>query len=195
MDTPEFNDEVLETEDDTLSKGERKKVRREEKQRQREQAVQKQQQKRLLKRILLWGIPLVIIGVIAWTISASPKQDRPDLISRRGIHWHVDLALIVKDQPVEIPANIGVSGAGHKDVHTHKVNDQLHFEMQRPVYKDDTRLGKFFAIWGKQFSSTCILDSCNGSDGTVKMLVNGQENTEFENYLIQDKDKIEIRYE
>ena len=29
----------------------------------------------------------------------------------------------------------------------------------------------------------------------VKMTVNGKENTEYENYAMQDKDKIELRYE
>ena len=48
---------------------------------------------------------------------------------------------------------------------------------------------------GKTFSKDCIFEYCSGADGTVKMFVNGKENTEFENYLINDKDKIEIRYD
>jgi hypothetical protein len=29
----------------------------------------------------------------------------------------------------------------------------------------------------------------------LKMTVNGKENTEYENYIMQDKDKIELRFE
>ncbi len=33
-----------------------------------------------------------------------------------------------------------------------------------------------------------------GEGGTVAMFVNGEENFEFENYLMQDNDRIEIVY-
>ena len=39
------------------------------------------------------------------------------------------------------------------------------------------------------------MDKKNDQGGTVKMLVNGKENAEFENYLMKDGDKIEISYE
>lgn len=61
--------------------------------------------------------------------------------------------------------------------------------------QSDTRLAKFFEAWGKEFSSQCILDVCNGEEGTVRMLVNGEENTDFENYHMKDDDRIEIRNE
>lgn len=176
-----------------LTKAERRKLEREERQRQREHEAQARQHKRFMKKVVLWSGVVVVIVLIGWLV-AQLLQPNPDLISRRGIHWHADLVITVKGQPVEIPTNIGL-GAIHADMHTHKVNDQIHLEMQRPVRKEDTRLGKFFAIWGKQFNSSCILDSCNGPEDMVKMFVNGHENTEFENYLIQDKDRIEIRYE
>lgn len=192
MDTPELNNAV-ETTPPSLSKAERKKLRREEKQRQQEKKIQATQRKQLIKKISMWTLVIGCLIGIGWLISQS-LQPNPDLISRRGIHWHPEIAITIKGQPVEIPANIGM-GPVHADMHTHKINDQIHVEMQRAVRKEDIRVGKFFDIWGTQFSSTCILDSCNGPDGTVKMFVNGKENTEFENYLMQDKDKIEIKYE
>ena len=68
-------------------------------------------------------------------------------------------------------------------------------EMSSLVTKDETRLKKWFQLWGKDFNSNCIFDKCNGPDGTIKIYVNGQENKEFENYLMKDGDNIEIKYE
>ncbi len=178
------------------NKGLQKKLRREERKGQREQAAKKEEQQKQIKKILLWAIPLVVIGLAGWAIVRSPRTPDADdpLISRRGIHWHPNLSITIKGEPVTIPANIGIGGI-HADTHTHKENDQIHLEMSRPVRESDTRLAKFFETWGKEFNSQCIFDVCNGEEGTVKMFVNGQENTEFENYPMQDKDRIEIRYE
>ena len=54
------------------------------------------------------------------------------------------------------------------------------------VRKEDITLARFFKVWGKDINSF----------GTnLTMTVNGKENTEYGNYLMQDKDKIELRYE
>lgn len=174
----------------------RKKQQREERQRQREQARVAAQRKKNITRVLLWGIPIVLVALGVWVVGRSPKisnEDNP-LISRRGIHWHPNLEITIKGERVTIPANIGIGG-NHADTHTHKENDQIHLEMSRPVRESDTRLAKFFETWGEEFNSQCILDACNGEEGTVKMLVNGEENFEFESYLMRDGDQIEIIYE
>lgn len=173
-----------------------KKERREEKKRQREEVAKKKQQQRQIKKALLWGVPILLIAAGIWAIARSPEtsdEDNP-LISRRGIHWHPNLEIWIKGERITIPANIGL-GAVHSDTHTHKENDQIHLEMSRPVRENDTRLGVFFDVWGKEFNSQCILDACNSEEGIVKMFVNGEENFEFENYHMKDSDKIEIRYD
>ncbi len=174
----------------------RKKQQREDRQRQQEQARLAAQRKKTITRVLLWGVPLVLIVLGVWAVARSPKTSNEDnpLISRRGIHWHPNLSITIKGEPVTIPANIGL-GAVHSDTHTHKENDKIHLEMSRSVRESDTRLGVFFNVWGKEFSSQCILDACNSEEGVVKMFVNGDENFEFENYRMKDGDQIEIRYE
>jgi len=182
--------------EDKATKALLKKQKREEKQRQREQARLAAQRKKSITRALLWGVPIILIALGVWAIARLPKtanEDNP-LISRRGIHWHPNLEISIKGERVTIPANIGL-GAVHADTHTHKENDQIHLEMSRPVRESDTRLAKFFETWGEEFNSQCILDACNGEEGTVRMFVNGEENTEFENYHMKDGDNIEITYE
>ena len=130
-----------------------------------------------------------------------------DVVSKTGIHWHPQLAIYIKGKKQVIPANIGIGKqyASSKwydpmmsmtDFHTHDTSGELHWEvMEGPVTKDHVTLKAFFEVWGKPFNSNQILDVKNGPDGTVKMFVNGQPNTEFENYQVKDKDQIEIKYE
>ncbi len=139
--------------------------------------------------------------------TTSPSNTASDVISSAGIHWHPELSIIIKGVKQTIPANIGIGMqyAGYKyydsmmmmaDMHTHDASGQIHWEvMKGPVTKDEVVLKAFFGVWGKTFNNSCIFEYCNGPQGTVKMFVNGKENTKFENYQVKDGDKIEIRYE
>lgn len=122
----------------------------------------------------------VMLGGFVWLIDRQPPIQESDIISRQGIHWHPHLRIVINGKEQEIPANIGI-GIVHAPIHTHDDTGTLHLEFSGLVKKDDIKLGQFFKIWGKPFPSF-----------NVKMLVNGKENTEFENYLMQDKDEIEI---
>ncbi|TSC98160.1 MAG: hypothetical protein Greene101447_123 [Parcubacteria group bacterium Greene1014_47] len=147
------------------------------------------------------------LGALIWYSGTRTTVPQDEIISRTGIHWHPELKTVVKGEETKIPANIGIGMqyAGYPrydpmmrmtDIHTHDDSGTLHWEvMSGPVKKEDVRLGSFFAIWGKKFDGSCILEHCNGSEGAVKMFVNGEPNTEFQNYLVKDGDQIEIRYE
>lgn len=134
----------------------------------------------------------VIIGVIAIVVlagaswwSKSLSSNDPTVIGRSGIHWHPELEIYVKGERVEIPQSVGLLGM-HSPIHTHEDLPIIHLEFDGTVREDDVKLGEFFRVWGKDFMSF-------GS--TVRMMVNGQENTEFENYHMRDGDKIELYYE
>lgn len=150
---------------------------------------------------VIGGITLITIAIIAGGIFLLSKQQSEEasvpqdqVVSRQGIHWHPTLTVLIDGEKQEIPANLGI-GAVHQPIHTHDLSGTLHLEVQGLVTKDETKLGAFFQIWGKQFNSNCIFDKCNGDEGTVKMTVNGKENKEFENYQMKDADNIEILYE
>ena len=154
---------------------------------------------------LIWGNKI-------WSQSIKNSQAKKveasgDLISMEGIHWHPELTITIKGEKQVIPNNIGMgmqfTGYPQYDpmmmmtnMHTHDDSGQLHWEvMKGPVKKEDVKLSQFFAIWGKKFTSSCIFDYCNGPQGRLTFKVNGRDNPDFENYLVKDKDKIEIIFQ
>ncbi|MBI4261959.1 hypothetical protein HY624_00345 [Candidatus Uhrbacteria bacterium] len=156
--------------------------------------------KQFVRRFMKWALIIVlavgVVGYFIWFVANQPVPAEADIISRNGMHWHPHLRIAIKGKEEVIPPGIGL-GAVHDPMHTHDPDGIIHLEYGQGmrVTKDDTRLGRFFEIWGKQFTKECIFDSCTGGEGTMKMMVNGKENTEFEHYAMQDNDKIEIIYE
>ena len=179
---------------DNFSKKERKLLRRQEGKRQ----EGKNRQKRKIKKLLNYSLITLVAGGaifgVSWWIFQQEPISESDIISRQGIHWHSDLSVKILGQYQDIPANIGL-GVTERYIHTHDSDGVIHMEFPRLVRKEDIRLSQFFNIWGKEFNEDCIFDRCSGLDGKVKMFVNGEPNYEFENYIMQDKDKIEIVFE
>ena len=168
-----------------------------------------------MKKIVIVAAAVIAIGAVTVGVlyvnkpktNTAQTQPSGDIVSKEGIHWHPKLSIYIKGQKQEIPADIGIgkqyasskwydSMMSMTDFHTHDNSGTLHWEvMDGPVTRDHVTLKAFFDVWGKPFSSTQILDAKNGPNGTVRMTVNGQQNTEFENYQVKDKDDIVIRYE
>ncbi|MEK7098858.1 MAG: hypothetical protein AAB908_03060 [Patescibacteria group bacterium] len=140
-----------------------------------------------MKTILSIGaVVALLIGGVWWTNSLA-KSD-PDVLARNGMHSHPTLAIYVKGEKQEIPANIGI-GATHSPMHTHTedaAQGVVHLEFSGMVRTEDAMLGEFFKNWGKDMRSF-------GSN--MRMTVNGVENTEYERYIMRDKDVIELHYE
>ncbi len=168
-----------------LTKKEKQEVRRQEKLEAREAVMNK----RLRKQIINWtlGITLIVlpIGGLIWYGATRPPIPESDIVSRNGLHWHPELAIYVKGVKREIPANLGVGGI-EMPIHTHDSTGVIHLEMSGLVRKEDITLGQFFKVWGKDMSSF-------GSN--MKMTVNGKDNTDYGNYVMNDKDKIELRFD
>ena len=168
-----------------LSKKERKELRRE----QRLEEKQKFAQHRTMKRVTKIALIVIImggsIGAFVWYIATRPPIPEGEILSRSGLHWHPELAIFVNGENQEIPANLGI-GAVHNPMHTHDSSGVIHLEFQGVIRKDDLKLGHFFEVWGKDFVEF-------GS--SIKMIVNGEENAELQNYVMKDGDKVELRYE
>ncbi len=147
-----------------------------------------------LKMIFSVALISALGGLLIWYIASGPKTPQSDILATNGLHWHARLVILIDGKEQNIPEDIGI-GIRHENMHTHDTTGEIHMEMSGLVKKDDTKLGGFFEIWGKKFSSSCVLDVCAKDGKTVKLLVNDTHNDEFENYHMQDKDRIEIRYE
>jgi hypothetical protein len=139
--------------------------------------------------IVVIAAAVIGLGVILFTQdSKKAPVAQGDILSSNGLHWHPVVSVMIKGQKQEIPANIGTMSS----MHTHDSTGSIHVEKSGRVTKEDVKLSTLFKILGKQFSSNCLYDECGGK---VTLSVNGNENTEYENYVMQDKDNIEIRYE
>jgi hypothetical protein len=157
------------------------------------------EQKRKIKN---WSIGigvlalLLVAGFYLFGTRAEGGEDAEGLESTADIpsgpiHWHPELTIIIDGQKITIPPGIGLTG-GHKPIHTHESDGTLHVENNYPT-KKNMRLGYFFEIWDKEFSNECIFTSCTDA-GTLRMTVDGVENLEFDDYILQDGDKIVIEY-
>lgn len=154
-------------------------------------------EKKIIASIVVLTV-IILTGVVFWlSKDSSGGVSEDQIITKTGLHWHPKLAILIKGQKQELADGIGL-GAVHQKIHTHTEDFKegvMHMEMQGLVVKDDTKLGKFFQVWGKDFNSKKILDKEATSEGQIQMIVNGTENKDFENYLMKDGDNIEIKYE
>ncbi|PCI29863.1 hypothetical protein COB52_02070 [Candidatus Kaiserbacteria bacterium] len=128
------------------------------------------------------GLVLIVVGSM-W--SKSVKEADPNVISTKGIHWHPEVEIYVKGEQVEIPNNTGLMG-GHNPIHTHEDLPIIHLEFDRSVTYDEIKLNMFFSSWNKDI---------NELGENLVMTVNGEENLELGEYIMQDEDKIVLTYE
>lgn len=176
---------VTVTNESMPTKTERKALKQHEKLQAREGAERKRRFKKIVSWILGGGLTIAAIGGLIWFAITRPPIPESDIISQNGIHWHPVLAIYVKGVKQEIPTNIGI-GAVHQPVHTHDATGTIHLEFQGLVRTQDITLGQFFINWGKDMQSF---------GQNMKMTVNGDENIEYGNYIMRDKDHIELRFE
>ncbi|MBI2621190.1 MAG: hypothetical protein HYW63_00900 [Candidatus Levybacteria bacterium] len=152
---------------------------------------------KIIGGIGIFTLAILIGGALLLSSNNNSSVPEEQIVAENGLHWHPRLEIYVNGEKQETPANIGILPTKHEEIHTHDDAPEgiLHMEMNGLVTKDETRLGRFFEIWEKQFNSSQIFEFKNSSEAAVKMLVNGKANRDFENYHMRDGDRIEIRYE
>lgn len=137
--------------------------------------------------LILGGLVAVLLVGGAWW-SKNLQTNDSGIVSHSGLHWHPRLEIYVKGVKQEIPAGIGL-GAIHLPMHTHTEDAPqgvIHLEFSGTVRSGDLMLKQFFSTWGKDIRSF---------GETMRMSVNGVENTDYENYVLQDGDVVELRYD
>lgn len=157
------------------------------------------------KTLIIVGVIALIAGLIYWGGAAKRKEgaELENMTSREvalqsttdmatKYHIHPELSIVVNGDEVPIPLNLGVKATGMTAIHTHDEKGIIHVEA--PIKKDFT-LGDFFAVWGKDFSSTKLLDIAVNENTEIVVTVNGQKVNTYENTIFRDKDKIVISYQ
>ncbi|MDP3990922.1 MAG: hypothetical protein Q8P63_01360 [Candidatus Nealsonbacteria bacterium] len=176
-----------------------KKERRLLKHQQKEKEQFKHYRRKKLKKLLWLIVGILILGGAIFGgsrfLTTKLTASESAIIAKQGIHWHADLSIKILGEFQDIPAGIGLEKLPHKSIHTHDRDGVIHMEFSGLVKESDLRLGRFFEIWGREFNQDCILNKCSGIGGKVKMMVNGEESLQFENYVMQDSDKIGIIFE
>ncbi len=160
--------------------------------------------KGVLPFMYLGPVLLAVSLLVVWHIwrmrskTGTVDVGSGDIVSQDGLHWHPEIAIFVKGVKQEIPqtgvTNMDMSAMHHmhkkmRMKHMHEGSNEqgvIHLKFEGTVRESDITLSKIFEKWGKDIHSF-------GSN--VKMTVNGKENTEYENYVMQDKDKVELYYE
>lgn len=125
-----------------------------------------------------------------WRISDVCLDDHNSLAT----HEHVQLTIIINGTQVEIGPNIGIGEPGcdgMKGIHTHDDSGRLHIETPSPM---PAPLGAFFEIWGESFSEQEILGHYADDEHEVILTINGEVNSLYEAYIMEDGDIIDIEY-
>ena len=158
-----------------------------------------------LDLVYLFPLGIVGLGLAFFHIHKITQSRRPaivisdeDIVTRDGLHWHPEIAVYVKGVKQDIPqmgiTNMDMSKlhAMHKRMQARHMHDGpneqgiIHLKFEGVVRKSDITLARFFEKWGKNIHTLGT---------TLRMTVNDKENIEYENYVMQDKDTIELRYE
>ena len=142
----------------------------------------------------------------------EPLEERLALALTPTDHIHPFLSIFIDGQQVTIPSNIGLTPTQTFNPHTHDTTGKLHIgeEGLNAGLGNTARLVKlddFFDVWrttnvgqptnnpNANFDSTHLLDKTADASHVVRMFVNGKPNTQFEDYIPNDGDRIVLSYE
>lgn len=132
--------------------------------------------------------------LIKAAILKSPVTQKP---AEAAYHTHFNLKVVLNGQAIDftLPKYQSVEGKEpDESIHFHDgKGDLVH------IHKKGVSLGELFNSLKITFGKDCFADDlgnkyCTGGVNTLKMLVNGKENTQFDAYEPQDLDRILISY-
>ena len=182
-----------------LSRKERKKLNRQLHKQERAQERKKDDRTQTFKRIGWIFVVLAVVSGIAWFISIQESVPKGNPWRLGKVHWHANLAITTCGNYRSL-GNIGstTTHVGNAIMHTH--GDNLYHLEGQPRYTTETTLGEFFVAIGVPFSDTGIFEykngkQCsNGTNGTLKVSVNGNLIENATKYAPKDKDSVAITF-
>jgi hypothetical protein len=152
-----------------------------------------------IKKNLLYcavGILLVVaIALFFLNRGNQAEQNVMDINLREhanlALHIHPKVTITINGENYPIPANIGISSAGMRVIHTHEDDGTLHIESPYPhqFYLED-----FFTIWSERFTDSCIMEYCEEGNNSLTVYVNGEISDLKGLTPFYDRDDIRIVY-
>ncbi|MBI3573802.1 hypothetical protein HY090_02020 [Candidatus Kaiserbacteria bacterium] len=155
------------------------------------------------KHTLWWGIGLTLLVIVLFGVGRFSSHSSQSTLSTRDtalactsdmatqFHIHPHLQIVVNGEEHVIPGDIGITAACMHPLHTHDASGIIHVESPQ---KRDFTLGDFFAVWGQPFSKDQVLDSKVDATHSIRVTVNGQEVSTYENTIFRDGDQIVVSY-
>lgn len=141
-----------------------------------------------------WVLGLCFLGGVVYLVVTAPRIPASEFESMTGIHYHPRLVIKVNGKNVIIPNDVGL-GVNESPIHTHEEGDgTLHLEFGGKVKKEDIRLEKFFVVWGKEWTTQSFMGLPLDGGHMLTMTVNGVASIEHADYVMHDKDLIELDY-
>ena len=139
--------------------------------------------------------PIILIAIII-TVAAFFLLNKQGIGIVGDVHRHADFKVYINDVPINFTQEKYMSFANHtlsNFIHLHDMDgDVIHQHIS------GIKLKPFFESLGIQFTNDCFAidgqNYCNNEQSSLKFFVNGQQNSQFENYELQDLDKILISY-
>lgn len=109
------------------------------------------------------------------------------------LHYHATVIIQVNGEFVTIPNGIGNPDGEcpMRPLHTHGDNNVVHIEI---LQQQDVPIEAFFDTWNKHFDETGFDTYRVNETHELVMIVNGVENNEYNDYLLQDQDEIFINF-
>lgn len=151
------------------------------------------------KHFLVIGVVILAI-IVFWVFYSSEGNNCLTIpVTEMNIGGHTNLAMhihpslkisLIGEEQV-IPANIGLESGIMRAIHTHGGDGVLHIEA--PCLRQ-FHLHEFFEVWGRPFSYDCIYDFCMNESHILEYSVNGAKTEINADFIMLDKDNIEIVY-
>lgn len=143
-----------------------------------------------------WLSKGALLGQLNLQLSELQK-DNKDLMmlsgvgSLRSVHNHADVKVYINGKAVDFSQSKYQLAA--RFIHFEEgIGDVIH------THATGLTMGHLFKSLGADFGNNCLAfektDYCNGENAKLRLYVNGRPNSEFDNYIIKDLDKILVSY-
>lgn len=138
--------------------------------------------------LILFLVSLILVSGCAAKINNSQAAQA----SEKKYHTHSEFMVYIDGKQIDFGATMYQLRA--KSVHVEDgIGERIH------VHKEGITMGDFLQTLNINFNSTCILSAMEGTYCTNKnkklvFYVNDEKNTDYENYVINEGDKILLSY-